>query len=629
MQSSLRTIPMQRKNPSASKLLLAFLSLAGGVVFSVHGEAQTSSAQTSSRAESGGVFSNQPLDRSPAATGTGAVQHLAPSGNPLVTNSAPVTPSASEASATASAQPPSLGATKVDWAALSQTPGQWPKTVLMKEAVDFPAMLNGKVVGWIKVPRGSVAKVSAVHADGVTLDYQQTPHKVPVKVTDLEERVIAIQAAQAMQAAQIQAAQLTQTTPLTPTSQLTQPSQALPAPSIPASSSLPQAPTLGFAPNSTLVQAAAPDSMSNPRVSLERPTPERLQAALENAGQNRPELEKALAKSRDTGAMEMELLIALAPQIDLVNLTAQHLLNNVSYYQRVRREMPWASSIPEEYWLEYVLPYRVADEDLDDWKPEFYALLTPVVRQFRDTKTAARAVHQWLYRGGPGGKGRISFKVSDSRDQTPRQLLNQTKIGRCFEMNLLLVALLRSVGIPARHAGVAYWTNTEAYHYWVEYWDHESRKWLWLETAADPDKMMTLTHTFGVVYALPGFYAERDPIGRERWDMMTNVTATYAKTGKLEMDSAPATGVPVTYAVYNWASGAWRVAAGAQSTGKATFELAVNENQYPYLVSASVNGKMDWKWIRVTSEKMEPVVLRPGAAQEMVTEYREAKNDEK
>jgi len=245
-----------------------------------------------------------------------------------------------------------------------------------------------------------------------------------------------------------------------------------------------------------------------------------------------------------------------------------------------------------------------------------------VIKDCRDTKTAARAIHEWLYKGDEG-KGRIAFKVSESRDQTPRQLLNQSKIGRCFEMNLLLVSLLRSVGIPARHAGVPWWTSMDFYHYWVEYWDTDSRKWLPLEPNANPDDLMEKKQRFAVVYAFPGYHGERDPVGRECWDGMTNVTSAYTRVGTLDLvcSNAPQ-GTPVIFSVYTWSCSSWRLAATAPGNGKATFELAANDKQYPYLVSASANGRIGWEMVRITADKMESVSLNAGVQKEMVEVYR-------
>lgn len=493
---------------------------------------------------------------------------------------------------------------------------EWPATVTLKEVVTFPAVMDGKVIGKINVPAGSKVKLVVVEQGRLVVEYQGGRQQVAATATDFAEQVAERKAAVSGGSASADANPSAAGSPQAGTSGGVD------------KKGVADVQTSGSGAAGVSQQAGAQRDDGNLQETkgpiVNSPGAKGLAdriSALQRAGENRPELEKALAASRDTAAKEMELLISRASQYDLVNLTAEHLLDNVGYYQKAKKEMPWARSIPEAMWLEYVLPYRVADEDLDDWRPEFYAELSPLVKDCHDTKAAARAIHQWLYQGDDG-KGRIAFKVSESRDQTPRQLLNQTKIGRCFEMNLLLVALLRSIGIPARHAGVPWWTTMDYYHYWVEYWDTETHQWLPLEPGANPDALMEKGQSFAAVYAFPGFYEERDPVGKERWDLMTNVTASYRKVGTLDVRCGVAVSGPVTFSVYSWSCAAWRLAATMQGNGKASFELAANEKQYPYLVSASVNGRIGWQLVRVTADKTESVELTPGSQPETVVEYK-------
>ena len=44
----------------------------------------------------------------------------------------------------------------------------------------------------------------------------------------------------------------------------------------------------------------------------------------------------------------------------------------------------------------------------------------------------------------------------------------------CTGLSILLVDACRSVGVPARIAGVAAWTGMPGNHTWVEVWDHGS-----------------------------------------------------------------------------------------------------------------------------------------------------------
>lgn len=95
-----------------------------------------------------------------------------------------------EPSATSSVAPTPVEAT-VDLAALSNTPNEWPKAVELKEAVEFPAVLNGKVVGKVKVPPGVHAHLLLVRGGKVGVEYQGGGAMVDVSETDLIEQVLA------------------------------------------------------------------------------------------------------------------------------------------------------------------------------------------------------------------------------------------------------------------------------------------------------------------------------------------------------------------------------------------------------------------------------------------------------
>jgi hypothetical protein len=328
-----------------------------------------------------------------------------------------------------------------------------------------------------------------------------------------------------------------------------------------------------------------------------------LEESLVLAGQNRPELQKFLDTHKGPDA---ELLIRTARQSDLVNLTNQLLSDNLDAVAKAKTTVPWASRVPPEIWQEFVLPYRVADEPLDDFKPEFYGKVFPSVASAQESGDAALLVHNWYWTGNAGAPW-IAFSVTESRDQSPRMILDHTQVARCFEMNLLCVALLRSVGIPARIAGIPYWMNTDFYHYWVEYYDTKTASWLYFEgSTADPEKMLPKTSlrktscnlVYPAVYALPGFCPVSDPLGKERWDLLINTSALYLPTGTIHFSASRVPGqAPPVFTVYCWNISAWRSVARAKgdNQGTADIQMVANDSNYSYLVSMAVGGRLFWE----------------------------------
>jgi serine/threonine protein kinase len=77
----------------------------------------------------------------------------------------------------------------VDMKALASSPSQWPRTVVLKQSVPFPAVINGKLSGEIEVSAGMQVNLVNVTPNELTLDFQGSTQKVPVSATDLIERV--------------------------------------------------------------------------------------------------------------------------------------------------------------------------------------------------------------------------------------------------------------------------------------------------------------------------------------------------------------------------------------------------------------------------------------------------------
>jgi hypothetical protein len=76
-----------------------------------------------------------------------------------------------------------------DPADLAGNPGAWPKTLILKQAVIFPAMYNSQVVGSVSAPAGAEVKLVNIQGDQLVLEFQGGTQTLPWTLTDLEEQV--------------------------------------------------------------------------------------------------------------------------------------------------------------------------------------------------------------------------------------------------------------------------------------------------------------------------------------------------------------------------------------------------------------------------------------------------------
>lgn len=147
-----------------------------------------------------------------------------------------------------------------------------------------------------------------------------------------------------------------------------------------------------------------------------------------------------------------------------------YLNQNAEFAVKVRNENAFAAQVPQEVFLENVVPYTHFDEKADDWRPYFYKTLQPLVHGKTSLSEAAEAVIPKVWTA-------FGKKIAFKSDQTPQVLAPVSELldkgyASCTGMSIFLADCLRSVGIPARVVGVAQWNRPEkGNHNWVEVYD--------------------------------------------------------------------------------------------------------------------------------------------------------------
>lgn len=146
---------------------------------------------------------------------------------------------------------------------------------------------------------------------------------------------------------------------------------------------------------------------------------------------------------------------------DVPSVEPQMMLEYVRSSLLVRREISYACGVPEELFLDYVLPPRVNNEYLDGSREWLYEQIRPRI-QGKSMLDAALEVNYWCYE-------RATYQSTDDRTIAPMGMCRRAK-GRCGEESTLLTSALRAVGIPARQVYVPYWAHCDDNHAWVEFW---------------------------------------------------------------------------------------------------------------------------------------------------------------
>lgn len=250
----------------------------------------------------------------------------------------------------------------------------------------------------------------------------------------------------------------------------------------------------------------------------------------------------------------MEFLYAYMPLGDMVNHAPEYYLEHYRLTEDALKTMPWGRTIPEREVRHFVLPVRVNNENLDSSRTVFYRELAPRVQNL-SMYDAVLEVNHWCHE-------KAVYMPSDRRTSSPLATV-KTAYGRCGEESTLLVAALRSVGIPSRQVYTPRWAHTDSNHAWVEAW--VDGEWYFLG-ACEPEPVLNLgwfnapasrgmlmhTNVFGR-YNGPEEIVRETPNYTE-----INVISHYApESASLEVtvvdtDGNPVEGARVSFQIYNY-----------------------------------------------------------------------------
>jgi len=207
--------------------------------------------------------------------------------------------------------------------------------------------------------------------------------------------------------------------------------------------------------------------------------PESVTTALSNSARNKAELSKALTEVPEAQRGGMKFLIENMPVVDLQSLSAAFLLDHVARVYETMAAAPWGKSIPDDIFLNDILPYASLNEARDGGRTRMKEIAAPLVVDCKTPGEAGLALNAQLF-------NTINVKYSTTRKKPDQSALESMKSGvaTCSGLSILLVDACRAVGVPARVAGTPMWTNLRGNHTWVEIWDGE---WGYVG-AAEPDK---------------------------------------------------------------------------------------------------------------------------------------------
>lgn len=157
----------------------------------------------------------------------------------------------------------------------------------------------------------------------------------------------------------------------------------------------------------------------------------------------------------------LKFLYAYMPLHDLADYDGHFFLAHIRQTLHTRELVPWGSRIPDYMFMNFVLPYRVNNENVDGNREVIFRELYDRVKD-KSMKDAILEANYWCHE-------KATYVGTDQRTVSPLTLV-RTTLGRCGEQSTLAVAALRSLGIPARQCYTPRWAHCDSNHAWVEAW---------------------------------------------------------------------------------------------------------------------------------------------------------------
>ena len=251
----------------------------------------------------------------------------------------------------------------------------------------------------------------------------------------------------------------------------------------------------------------------------------------------------------------LEFLYAYMPLCDLADYDGEYYLNHIKITLKAKEEMPWGGLVPDSIFKHFVLPHRINNENLDDFRQVVYEELKERIQDKKNMYEVALEVNHWCHE-------KVEYHPADSRTSSPLATL-KTAFGRCGEESTFTVASLRAVGIPARQVYTPRWAHSDDNHAWVEVW--ADGEWYFLG-ACEPEPVLNTgwfskpaTRTMLIHTKVYGNYDNGNEVNIKTSQFIDiNVIERYANTFKqyirvLDEKGANIPNAIVEYQLYNYA----------------------------------------------------------------------------
>ena len=161
--------------------------------------------------------------------------------------------------------------------------------------------------------------------------------------------------------------------------------------------------------------------------------------------------------------MNRDVFHTLEKKHDVQTITADYLIKNIDLAFKVWKERPWNKNLCFEDFCELILPYRIANEKLSDWRCTYYNRYAPLLDSLykgNDVIEACNTLVRILKKEGFYYNAQFKIPHLDAL------FLIENRAGYCRETCDISLYAMRAVGIPVATDNMVYSPEYQGGHSW-------------------------------------------------------------------------------------------------------------------------------------------------------------------
>lgn len=152
------------------------------------------------------------------------------------------------------------------------------------------------------------------------------------------------------------------------------------------------------------------------------------------------------------------------PAFDIATIRSEILIRHIDHAFEVYA-YEWNRDLPFDDFCEVVLPYRIGNEQIEDWMPAYRQSLESAIHMLSATHADRRTVASVLKDSLKAMDYEFLDETTMKVELSPTDYLHAAG-GACPEITCIVTYALRSVGLPVNYDYIIQWANRSQTHSW-------------------------------------------------------------------------------------------------------------------------------------------------------------------